>query len=298
MLIHFEDYLKAITIKVPIAKNGIQARFIQKITLVSLKKYCIFLIDEGLNNADDQTFRLFFNVAKEDNLKLGIQKFDNDKLRPIKSFLDGKTEAPSHPILEMIAILIDFNPRPFNKYLKSDCLDNNISTIENFAAEGKLIDESKEGIRLSMHTNIPKNEKIIINETNTNNKRRIKQIGIAAIVILCLFGVGYSTKDILYPKKQCMQWEYDHFEMVYCDTKINSFGKITTLVPYNDIEFNLKRIFPNKETSFFLKGKPLVWYSKINNDSILYYNNHGFDPNTGKPLKPITLYIIEKYINK
>ena len=58
----------------------------------------------------------------------------------------------------------------------------------------------------------------------------------------------------------------------------------------------LKRIEVTKATSFFVAGKAVVWYSKVNGKPE-FFTTHGFHPVTGKPLKPITYYMIHKYVD-
>jgi hypothetical protein len=67
------------------------------------------------------------------------------------------------------------------------------------------------------------------------------------------------------------------------------------IVPVDESIKNLKKIEVNNQTKFFRNGKPIVWYCKHNNNKLVFYNSFGFDPETGKPLKPITNYMIKKY---
>ena len=61
MSVNSDDYLKAIRAYVAVAKNGKQSRFLQITTTVSLRNYCIFLVEQGLNSSDEFTFRYFFH---------------------------------------------------------------------------------------------------------------------------------------------------------------------------------------------------------------------------------------------
>jgi hypothetical protein len=56
----------------------------------------------------------------------------------------------------------------------------------------------------------------------------------------------------------------------------------------------LKKLDPEEKLIFFKNERPLVWYYK--HDGVFeLFNCAGFYPDTGKPLKPITEYIIKKY---
>lgn len=43
--------------------------------------------------------------------------------------------------------------------------------------------------------------------------------------------------------------------------------------------------------------KAIIWYSKVG-DSIEFFNTHGMHPETGRALRPITSYIINKYVRR
>ena len=88
-LIHFQDmklshidYPKAIKNKLKEACYGEFSSYLLDPKLTSLRTICEIIVDRELSKADENTFRLFFNVAKEDDLKKGIQKFDIDRLKP------------------------------------------------------------------------------------------------------------------------------------------------------------------------------------------------------------------------
>lgn len=54
---------------------------------------------------------------------------------------------------------------------------------------------------------------------------------------------------------------------------------------------------PQCDTKFFnVDGSVRVWYSKNKNGSLDFFSDYGLHPITGKTLKPITKYIIDKYI--
>jgi hypothetical protein len=62
-----------------------------------------------------------------------------------------------------------------------------------------------------------------------------------------------------------------------------------------DIEI-FKKVAVNDSTIFFKYGKPIVWYGKSLNGEMQYFNSRGLHPETMDELKPITKYIISKYI--
>lgn len=120
------------------------------------------------------------------------------------------------------------------------------------------------------------------------SKKRIKTIAIP-IIILVLSYVGYDMT-----KKDCMIWvENSHYEKVRCEDKIKEGA-----VLYNEVVFEkFKRIDPNCDYAFFnSEGQENLWYLKRKNGDIEYFTYYGFHPIANKTLKPITQYIINKYI--
>ncbi|WP_213068886.1 hypothetical protein [Flavobacterium columnare] len=48
-----------------------------------------------------------------------LPNFDVDKFRPICNFFKGKTSAPNQDILDVMALLVNLQPRPLGDFLKS-----------------------------------------------------------------------------------------------------------------------------------------------------------------------------------
>lgn len=115
---NFEDYLKAILEHYEVVKNGKDADFLEKPTPGNLKKLCVQLLENGLNNADEQAFMNFFFPTKEQTL-LGLTRTMNadSRLRTPSDFLrtkQGLTNNRQHA--NFVAVLIGFEPRPFTTF--------------------------------------------------------------------------------------------------------------------------------------------------------------------------------------
>ena len=114
----------------------------------------------------------------------------------------------------------------------------------------------------------------------------VKRLGLAmASGALLLSGVYYNET-----REECWVWDPYKYKKISCD-------HADAILP-KDI-FNvevLQKITVDKNTNFFKEGKVLVWYSKLRNGDIQYFNGRGVHPITGKELKPITPYIVSKYV--
>ncbi|RXP60891.1 hypothetical protein EC396_04350 [Lutibacter sp. HS1-25] len=90
----------------------------------------------------------------------------------------------------------------------------------------------------------------------------------------------------------CVIWQFNHYEKVNCD---NQFA-IQKPTDINIEKFN--KVNVNDSTIFFINNKPIIWYGKSVKGEIEFFNARGTHPITGKELKPVTSYIINKYVYK
>lgn len=96
--------------------------------------------------------------------------------------------------------------------------------------------------------------------------------------------VGYESG-----KEECMVWDIDHYVMTECEGRLNERKFIPHI--YN----NLKKVKVYDTTTFFKKGEAQIWYDK-SNGHLDFFTAPGVHPVNGKTLKPITNYMIEKYV--
>lgn len=96
--------------------------------------------------------------------------------------------------------------------------------------------------------------------------------------------IGYHSAA-----QECMLWKEDHFEQVSCSGSRYEH-------PLNPLKLeNFKKIQVSDTTDFFRHDQPQVWYDK-SNGRLEYFSAPGIHPENGKTLKPITEYMIQKYI--
>ncbi|MEN3323703.1 hypothetical protein VP395_08185 [Mariniflexile soesokkakense] len=132
---------------------------------------------------------------------------------------------------------------------------------------------------------------IAINKKKEVNKVFNKKSKIASVSVMVLLAsyIGYDVTN-----KDCMVWTNDNcYESISCDKK-GDFESI----PKNDYLLqNFKRIEPDCNYSFFkVDGVENLWYGKNINGELEYFTAYGLHPETSKTLKPITEYMINKYI--
>jgi len=74
------------------------------------------MFENGLSKQDSEVFDSFFELTDRSNKRKQIEFFNVDKLRPICNFIRSKTETTRIVNLDLLAVLVDLDPRPFRKY--------------------------------------------------------------------------------------------------------------------------------------------------------------------------------------
>lgn len=239
-----------------------------------LRQLCIERFKENCTTDDLRSFKFFFEFDFEAGNKNKL-KAATDKFRPIETFFKGETDLTDIEGINMAAILVDFNPRPFQKFSKINYIDNEITVKKNTFSEIQ-------------------NTAFLPSITTNKVKRKM---GIIVTSLLGLFSIGYTAKDFIFPEKQCMEWKENHYELINCISEQQDSMKGRILMPYNKTEFMRKELTVCDTTTFFKNNKPIVWYSKKNN-KVAFFNMDGENPENGAELKKITLHIVEKYVIK
>lgn len=279
----FEGFVTAVKQQYEISKNGIYSGFLLNPSPAQLRNLCLLLLENNLSKSDEEIFRVFFQVPETSVLRKAIENFDIEKFKALGNFLRGKSERPNAVSLNLIAVLVDYQPRPFNKYLKTN-VHSNVAVASKEKQDFQGIETFFYGLSESKGDEGVKSISI----------KQLSRIGVMAVLFLAF---AFIINHTFFPEKECMQWQKDHYEMVDCKVMNQGIATVNEVVPINEREINLKKIEVNKETLFFKNGNPQVWYSKIKG-KMHYFNANGTNPETGKPLKPITDYMIKKYVLK
>jgi hypothetical protein len=285
-----EDYKAAIKLKYEMEKIGSHSSFLLNPSRAKLRKLCGELFKNDAKADDLKSFSAFFQFDFVPNCSNKL-KDQTDRFRPIETFFKGETDLTDIEAVNIAAILVGFNPRPYLKFLKSETLkkeDSLINDIESVVVP-KVTGEDKMAINNNME-----NEGIIQQSYLVKKQMRFlqtPQIITAMLLILILGGFGYW----FLPKKTCMQWQKDHYEAVVCETEELGIVNLYSKLPMNENMITFKKIEVSDTTTFFKHNKPVLWYCK-NGDHLDFFNGPGFHPENEKTLKPITQYMIDKYV--
>ncbi|MGO4773656.1 hypothetical protein ACEN2I_18535 [Flavobacterium sp. W22_SRS_FK3] len=332
--ITFEDYKKAIKVKYEIEKEGVYFNFLAPPSQANLRKLCWEIFRSNESKDDLNCFASFFGFEFDVNKKNSFTE-QTDRFRPIGSFLKGEKVPSNRYAVELAAVLVDYQPRPYQKYKERGITyieepivipkipfafninngkeeENKIEKANEIEEEEKLILQYEEEIDDSKQTESFNNQeeirvKIEVKDSQSVNlfvddkaqkenkfNRRIKHSIMALLIVLC---IGFAVIFFIFPNnKQCMQWSGDHYELVDCDLKIEGFGSYNKIEILDPSLVNLKKInICDTTTCFDKNGAAIIWYAKSAN-GVDFFNEHGRHPENNKPLKPVTQYIIDKYV--
>ncbi len=293
-----EAYKKAVRLKYEAEKNGDYSSFLYNPSRAKLRDLCKELFKQHTTVEDVKSFRLFFGFeySVESLYKLRDQK---DKFRPIENFFKGESDLTDIEGINIAAILVDFKPRPFSRYLKqqedTNPVGNNSAKAiglkeENTPAIGFTADEIKRG---------GDDVKDFPNQRNAFFFWLEKNKLIAVLMLIGVLLGGFSLSQFVFKPKQCMQWQNDHYEVVDCiDTDKGLLDN--SIIPLNESLLSFRKIPVSDTTVFFNKqGKPLYWYCKVNGVPEFFTTvGDGRHPETGDQVRQVTKHIINKYVLK
>ncbi|WP_333696805.1 hypothetical protein [Flavobacterium sp.] len=279
-----EAYKKAIRVKYEEEKNGEFSSFLFNPSRAKLRDLCNEIFKENNNPDDLKSFKLFLGFDYNLN-HLNRLREQKDKFRPIETFFKGETDLQDIEGINIAAILVNFEPRPFAKFRQTDLPAKEIeNTNENeFSTSNTLKnkpDSRKETPRSSFLPGVGKSKGMAL-----------------SLLFVTLLG-GFSLSKWVFNQKDCLEWKVDRYVPTECVNEKKAL-RIQTLIQKNEKLTDFRKIPVDESTVFFAPdGKPLVWYCKINTYRIDYFNSNGvgFHPETGKVLRPITPYIIDKYV--
>lgn len=301
----FIDYTRAIMAyyKKKVAENSMTSNLSHP-TSAKLKQECGRVCETRFKRNDLKTLNDFLGkgVDQAECLKT-IQKFETDKFKPLVNYLLGRTAKTDEKNIELLAWLFDFEPRPFENWKKNQGGMKNISVepvaetsdqstdIQPIATMTTLFGTGNSSIAVTISPEIP-----VIHRF----KRMLTKTNLLGVGVLLALGIGsYSfwNRNITEPLSTysspngCMYWTGENYQQTPCNQVLGD----TLIVALEPKKLTGFRKITRPDT-ISLKAIGHVWYIKINK-GIEYYTgpgNHPVDPT--RKLRPITDYMIKKYI--
>lgn len=259
----FEDYQKAVRLAyIERKEKGQLSPNLQYPSPAKLRDECIIVFSERFIKKDEDTLRAFFG-AKNDlsDYNLNIRNVDIDRFRPLVNFLNGGTTKPDVKIVELLAWLIDFNPRPKVEW----------SNVK------KPIDanETEESISTIPHVELMNQRPLIL-----------------AIIAVLIIAAGYSAFHFYSLRSQkCMYWTGENYKTVSCNTKVDN----VVVIARDNIKLEKVKKITRVDTltSYSIRR---IWYTKSNGNIEFYTDSSTHPTDQNKRMLPMTAYIYQKYV--
>lgn len=279
-------------------KANILSRLLMHPTTANIRQECLNVYHESVNKGkiEEDILRSFFGVPPAGkSFDYIIERHSADKFRPLRSFMKRKIKNPSLVNVEMLAWLIDFNPRPLAYAQKILGYENEIPSGNSDSKPGEELNEvnTERSYQAAENGNdlFKKKSKA---STNINKTKIIAAIGLLLSLLFAgMYGLQQYRKDgqTAFGNKisGCMYWSYDHYEQVPC----NEERKGRLFLPLEKEKINSFRMITRKDTiTEWSVGR--IYYIKDNN-KIKYYTEPGnFPEDIKRTLKKLSSYIFSK----
>ena len=235
-------------------------------TPAKLKRYSLLLLAERPDVTDEPVLRMFFGPVREgDHLEDVIRRFDIEKFKPLIRFLKGETNETDEKNVKLLAWLIDFQPRPYERWRE------NRSPVQ--------IEPVKESQPAVIYRGKPR---------STVSFSKVAGWGAFVVAALLAIYLWYRPSE-----PQCMYWHEDRYLAVDCMQGIDG----ANVIARDDYLLENFRKITNTDT-LTLSHAGRVWYSKIDN-VVEFFTGPGMHPvQTDRSLKAATKHIIQQYAGK
>ncbi|WP_447635329.1 hypothetical protein [Flavobacterium microcysteis] len=287
---NFDEYKKAIITRYEEEKMGKFSDLLLDPTPANLKRLCLLISEDEMKFSDLAIFRHFFSFKSEEDIARWIKNFDTEKFKPLSTFLKLGTNLKDYRSANLIAVLVDFNQRPYTKFLDTHCSLDLVNP--------KIKDTNKELPKREHFAERMAISKPVENDYQLTVKSPLsKRLVLTLLFFASVFFLAFVMKDVFDDK--CMIWKGDHYEKIDCeDSRAYGEKSFDNVIAYNkDVLENFRKIEVCDTTTFFINDRPMVWYIK-QNGKCEFFSYNGAHPITRKPLKPITKHMVEKHIMK
>jgi len=311
---HFIDYQKDVLA----AYRAMQVKktlsfHLAKPTPSNLKKECLAVFQTRFQKSDWNVLTGFFGKADNQmGLHQLMRKQERDKFKPIQHFITGDTVNPSPVIVELLAWLIDFQPRPHDSSINRASIveleEPANTTVKAGSEVHEETPEQREPATVSVTPYVPENlptpkvSHVLATAIATKQRKRY-QVMVAIGLALLLLGIaGWWYKDRSSGKPNvymssgpqfCMFWAGDHYQGINCNQKLGD-----TLVIAMD---SVKLIGFRKVTEMDTVTEQSIghlWYARPDGVLELYTADGNHPEKPYLRLRPLTLYMYNKYIRK
>ncbi|RYG28479.1 MAG: hypothetical protein EOO01_39690, partial [Chitinophagaceae bacterium] len=200
-----------------------------------IRDECAQVYQSNPNRRDVSTFISFFEIKEGADILKVIERFDIDRFRPVVNYMKRVTAETEHKNLELLALLLNFPGRPFDKNKNYDVeASQDVRPPDPIPPPTNPITENPTSIQplpqepghvFSIRVFIQR-----INEWLDKRKLQFRVGGIAAlglVTAIYLDNKGSSAYGNITPgNASCMIWTGDRFLQISCDSNVRKGIKV------------------------------------------------------------------------
>ncbi|GAB2676094.1 hypothetical protein GCM10027036_32240 [Flavihumibacter cheonanensis] len=260
-----------------------------------LRDECLKVCEERFQPRDLKTLRDFFGVfdGKEECLKL-IERIDVDKFRPLINYLNGDTESTNEKNIELLAWLIDFQPRPFE-------LGRKYGRREDGGKEEGGMEDGPLQVAAEV---LPWTSTAPLELAGMLPRKKtglLKWVIPGAIAVVTVTGFSImklrekppAIQTFVDTSTSCMYWTGEEYKAVPCNARPGT----ATIIALDTFQLNHFRKVMQIDT-ITLRSVGKLWYLKRNNFPEIFTAPGNHPEELNKQLRPLSAYMIKKYILK
>lgn len=314
----FKDYTDLVLKDYEEKRNAnLLSRLLMQPTTANIRQDCFNVYTDRVNKGqieEEKILTAFFGVPPAGkNFSYVIARFSPDKFRPFQKFIKREIKNPSLATVELLAWLIDFNPRPLAYAQRilgatmginnpEDSPTDNNDGIPNLSLEEADLKEINLAEKIEDTENLPQEEDkpqvepvlyASIASDKSNQKKKLTIAATISLVLATLLGGSYIAGKISRnSNKDCMYWAGDRYEPVSCNEK----GK-GLLIPLDQEKVKSFRRITRKDTiTEWSIGK--LYYIKNNNDIECYTESGNYPLDIKRSLRKLTQHMYDTYLRK
>ncbi len=199
-----EEYKKGIKIKYELEKEGEHFDYLYSPSRGKLRDLCWTIFE---NNPSQDDLNVFRNLLclDFDHTKKNKFKEQKDKFRPIETFFKGETDPLNIDAINLAAIMVDFQPRPFKKF-NEKCRIEETKMAENAERIKATAEIENEVIEVKSFVNneneeskeLPKRGNLFLNLREMFSKRIAQKIHPRKVITIAIGAVALLSSACLY----------------------------------------------------------------------------------------------------
>ena len=257
----------------------------------NLKSASVNICEDRFDPKDGIILDSFF--GKKENAyayRQAIQNSSVDVFRPLINLLKKRSIKPSLKNVNLLAWLIDFQPRPYHPSLIISNTDQDQTNInQDKQPDSSLSPTATETAEYEADPVLP--APVLKKPLARRRNVIIACALLLAIALTSYLVINYQKSPEITGSEGCMFWHSDHYQPIDCSRKFLH----SQLYPIDHkLVDGFKRITLPDTLTMRSLGK--VWYAKFRG-RIEFYTQGGAHPvDTNKRLLPVSDHILKKYV--